>query len=200
MNRPLARPLAVRPGRRPHSPCDLSVTTSPQGTRQLDRSSLACSVHPRHPPPYKLPGSKDAISLTASPGTHSRIPANDVHDCRRRTWARCRLGIEPYSPDICWVVYPRRDRSICDVNLSTPQELPEATPAAVCEHLDGPSSISILLLTLRTGNRMVIRIMLMVPIYAIASLIALFSLEAAFVIDVIRDIYEVWARVWHSFQ
>jgi len=33
--------------------------------------------------------------------------------------------------------------------------------------------------------------MLMVPIYAIASLIALFSLEAAFVIDVIRDIYEV---------
>lgn len=31
----------------------------------------------------------------------------------------------------------------------------------------------------------------MVPIYAIASLIALFSLEAAFVIDVIRDIYEV---------
>jgi len=38
---------------------------------------------------------------------------------------------------------------------------------------------------------MVIRIMLMVPTYAIASLIALFSLEAAFVIDVIRDIYEV---------
>jgi hypothetical protein len=34
--------------------------------------------------------------------------------------------------------------------------------------------------------------MLMVPLYAIASLIALFSLEAAFVIDVIRDIYEVW--------
>ena len=33
--------------------------------------------------------------------------------------------------------------------------------------------------------------MLMVPTYAIASLIALFSLEAASVIDVIRDIYEV---------
>lgn len=33
--------------------------------------------------------------------------------------------------------------------------------------------------------------MLMVPIYAISSLIALFSLEAAFVIDAIRDIYEV---------
>jgi hypothetical protein len=33
--------------------------------------------------------------------------------------------------------------------------------------------------------------MLMVPIYGISSLIALFSLEAAFVIDAIRDIYEV---------
>ena len=42
--------------------------------------------------------------------------------------------------------------------------------------------------------------MLMVPIYAIASLIALFSLEAAFVIDVVRDIYEVWALVWYSYQ
>ena len=45
--------------------------------------------------------------------------------------------------------------------------------------------------------RMVVRIMLMVPIYAIASLISLFSVEAAFVIDAIRDIYEVsehWLR------
>ncbi|KDQ51865.1 hypothetical protein JAAARDRAFT_40688 [Jaapia argillacea MUCL 33604] len=41
-------------------------------------------------------------------------------------------------------------------------------------------------------QRMVIRIMLMVPIYAIASLISLFSLEAAFVIDAIRDIYEAF--------
>ena len=40
-------------------------------------------------------------------------------------------------------------------------------------------------------TRMVVRIMLMVPIYAISSLISLFSLEAAFVIDAIRDIYEV---------
>lgn len=39
--------------------------------------------------------------------------------------------------------------------------------------------------------RMVIRIMVMVPIYAISSLISLFSLEAAFVIDALRDIYEV---------
>lgn len=41
-------------------------------------------------------------------------------------------------------------------------------------------------------QRMVIRIMVMVPIYAVSSLIALFSLEAAFVIDAIRDIYEAF--------
>lgn len=40
-------------------------------------------------------------------------------------------------------------------------------------------------------RRMVIRIMLMVPIYAIASFIALFSLEAAVFIDAVRDVYEV---------
>ncbi|KAL5530346.1 hypothetical protein ACEPAF_6604 [Sanghuangporus sanghuang] len=41
-------------------------------------------------------------------------------------------------------------------------------------------------------QRMVIRIMVMVPVYAIASLISLFSLNAAFVIDAIRDIYEAF--------
>ncbi|KAG6871597.1 hypothetical protein C0995_002786, partial [Termitomyces sp. Mi166 len=41
-------------------------------------------------------------------------------------------------------------------------------------------------------QRMVVRIMVMVPIYAVSSLIALFSLEAAFVIDAIRDIYEAF--------
>lgn len=40
-------------------------------------------------------------------------------------------------------------------------------------------------------TRMVVRILIMVPIYGISSLIAIFSLEAAFVIDVIRDVYEV---------
>ncbi|KAI0083895.1 organic solute transporter Ostalpha-domain-containing protein [Irpex rosettiformis] len=39
---------------------------------------------------------------------------------------------------------------------------------------------------------MVIRIMVMVPLYAIASLISLFSLEAAFFIDAVRDIYEAF--------
>lgn len=38
---------------------------------------------------------------------------------------------------------------------------------------------------------MVVRIMIMVPVYAISSLISLFSLQAAFFIDVVRDIYEV---------
>lgn len=46
--------------------------------------------------------------------------------------------------------------------------------------------------------RMVIRIMLMVPLYAIASLISLFSLGAAFVIDAIRDVYEVGPYVFNS--
>jgi len=41
-------------------------------------------------------------------------------------------------------------------------------------------------------QRMVIRIMLMVPIYAVSSLISLFSLDAAFIIDVIRDVYEAF--------
>ncbi|KAH8077725.1 organic solute transporter Ostalpha-domain-containing protein [Cristinia sonorae] len=39
---------------------------------------------------------------------------------------------------------------------------------------------------------MVVRIMIMVPLYAISSLISLFSLQAAFFIDVIRDIYEAF--------
>ena len=45
-----------------------------------------------------------------------------------------------------------------------------------------------------TWFRMVIRIMIMVPIYGIASFISLVSLEAAFVIDAIRDIYEARSK------
>ncbi|KAJ7176913.1 DUF300 domain-containing protein [Mycena filopes] len=41
-------------------------------------------------------------------------------------------------------------------------------------------------------QRMVVRIMIMVPLYAVSSLISLFSLEAAFFIDAIRDIYEAF--------
>ncbi|KAJ7182978.1 DUF300 domain-containing protein [Mycena crocata] len=41
-------------------------------------------------------------------------------------------------------------------------------------------------------QRMVVRIMVMVPLYAVSSLISLFSVEAAFVIDAIRDIYEAF--------
>ena len=42
--------------------------------------------------------------------------------------------------------------------------------------------------------------MLMVPIYAVSSLISLYSLEAAFVIDAMRDIYEVSARRVRNFS
>ncbi|KIJ56379.1 hypothetical protein M422DRAFT_23657 [Sphaerobolus stellatus SS14] len=41
-------------------------------------------------------------------------------------------------------------------------------------------------------QRMVIRIMLMIPIYGISSYISLFSLQAAFFIDAVRDIYEAF--------
>ncbi|KAE9394006.1 DUF300-domain-containing protein [Gymnopus androsaceus JB14] len=41
-------------------------------------------------------------------------------------------------------------------------------------------------------QRMVVRIMVMVPIYAISSFVSLFSLEAAFFIDAVRDIYEAF--------
>ncbi|EGN94566.1 hypothetical protein SERLA73DRAFT_114846, partial [Serpula lacrymans var. lacrymans S7.3] len=41
-------------------------------------------------------------------------------------------------------------------------------------------------------QRMVARIVVMVPIYAISSLISLFSLEAAFFIDAVRDVYEAF--------
>lgn len=39
-----------------------------------------------------------------------------------------------------------------------------------------------------------------VPLYAVSSLIALFSLDAAFFIDAIRDLYEVCARSIHGDQ
>ncbi|KZT32986.1 DUF300-domain-containing protein [Sistotremastrum suecicum HHB10207 ss-3] len=41
-------------------------------------------------------------------------------------------------------------------------------------------------------QRMVIRILIMVPVYGISSLIAIFSLSAAFFIDAVRDIYEAF--------
>ncbi|CED82501.1 Predicted seven transmembrane receptor-rhodopsin family [Phaffia rhodozyma] len=41
-------------------------------------------------------------------------------------------------------------------------------------------------------QRLVVRIMLMIPIYAIASLVSLHSVEAAFWIDAVRDLYEAF--------
>ncbi|KAK4688065.1 organic solute transporter subunit alpha, partial [Tremellales sp. Uapishka_1] len=61
------------------------------------------------------------------------------------------------------------------------------------------TGVSIMSITLQLKNyrrpslqRAVVRIMLMVPLYAISSLIALFSLEAAFFIDAVRDLYEAF--------
>ena len=41
-------------------------------------------------------------------------------------------------------------------------------------------------------ERWVVRIICMVPIYSLASLIALWSLNAAFLIDLVRDLYEAF--------
>lgn len=73
--------------------------------------------------------------------------------------------------------------------IPSAQELPEASPTKVCFTLSAFLSGAVLMSVV--WARMVIRIMIMVPLYAISSLIALFSLEAAFFIDAIRDIYEV---------
>ncbi|KAF8335120.1 DUF300 domain-containing protein [Amanita rubescens] len=69
--------------------------------------------------------------------------------------------------------------------------------AGVCTFVAVLVSAVSILLQLRNYRkpllqRMVVRIMIMVPLYAIASFISLFSLEAAFVIDAIRDIYEAF--------
>ncbi|KAF8331318.1 organic solute transporter Ostalpha-domain-containing protein [Cantharellus anzutake] len=48
-------------------------------------------------------------------------------------------------------------------------------------------------------QRMTVRIMVMVPLYAISSLISLFSLDAAFAIDAIRDVYEAFV-IYAFFQ
>ena len=44
----------------------------------------------------------------------------------------------------------------------------------------------------RCPERWVVRIICMVPIYSLASLIALWSLNAAFLIDLVRDLYEAF--------
>lgn len=48
-------------------------------------------------------------------------------------------------------------------------------------------------------QRYVVRLLLMVPIYSLASMASLFSLQAAFVIDVIRDVYEGFV-IWSFFS
>lgn len=48
-------------------------------------------------------------------------------------------------------------------------------------------------------QRMTVRIMVMIPLYAISSLISLFSLDAAFAIDAIRDVYEAFV-IYAFFQ
>ncbi|PWN37604.1 DUF300-domain-containing protein, partial [Meira miltonrushii] len=48
-------------------------------------------------------------------------------------------------------------------------------------------------------QRYVVRLLLMVPIYSLSSMASLFSLQAAFIIDVIRDVYEGFV-IWSFFS
>ncbi|TBU57283.1 organic solute transporter Ostalpha-domain-containing protein [Dichomitus squalens] len=75
--------------------------------------------------------------------------------------------------------------------------LPILLVAGVCTGI--ATFVSVISIVLHLKNyrkphlqRQVVRIMLMVPLYAIASFISLFSLQAAFFIDAVRDIYEAF--------
>jgi Organic solute transporter Ostalpha len=48
-------------------------------------------------------------------------------------------------------------------------------------------------------QRYVVRLLLMVPIYSLSSMASLFSLQAAFIIDVLRDVYEGFV-IWSFFS
>lgn len=50
------------------------------------------------------------------------------------------------------------------------------------------------------ADRRTIGLLRRVPLYAIASLIALFSLDAAFFIDTVRDLYEVSTSIQTLYQ
>lgn len=81
------------------------------------------------------------------------------------------------------------DRSIRDVHHSAAQELPQAASPASRRtdhgHVSSWAERYDPLSQRLTSQR--------VPLYAISSLIAIFSLEAAFFIDAVRDLYEVCA-------
>ncbi|GMK56614.1 hypothetical protein CspeluHIS016_0304540 [Cutaneotrichosporon spelunceum] len=92
---------------------------------------------------------------------------------------------------------------------SSPPSVPGPGRGGAGDHLPGPlltvcgactffaTALSIWSIVLQLKNyrmpalqRCVVRIMVMVPLYALSSLIALYSLNAAFFIDAIRDLYE----------
>ncbi len=89
-----------------------------------------------------------------------------------------------------WTLYGYCYARIGHVYHHASQELSKTTSSTVRSIVTSRTCFA----KLAGTDRQVIRIMLMVPLYAIASFISLFSLEAAFFIDVVRDIYEVRPR------
>jgi hypothetical protein len=75
-----------------------------------------------------------------------------------------------------------------------------SVPSLSCVHLPGLTArrytIYLQLKNYRQVHlqRWVVRILVLVPVYSIASLVSLYSLDAAFFIDAVRDIYEVGYR------
>jgi hypothetical protein len=108
----------------------------------------------------------------------------------RAPWPRLRKLVAHDSPRLLRCMHGHSDSRICYIHLLSFEELSEASSPTVC----APPSGRVRESRLTHLDRMVIRIMIMVPIYAIASFISIFSLNAAFAIDAVRDVYEVRSR------
>lgn len=71
------------------------------------------------------------------------------------------------------------------------------TTASICAGFSTVLSVWTVWLQLKNYRkvrlqRFVVRILVMVPIYSLSSLISLYSLEAAFFLDTVRDVYEAF--------
>jgi len=80
----------------------------------------------------------------------------------------------------------RGDIGVVLVDLLALEELPQECVAKVSTTPFSSDSVCL------NWHRSVIRIMIMIPVYGISSYVSLFSLQAAFFIDAVRDIYEAF--------
>jgi hypothetical protein len=117
-------------------------------------------------------------------------PARSV--CGEDGRVRNRFKASHSSPSCLRCLHRSCGAGFDDVDTPSSEELPETCSSTV--RRSALSALEYLSDMFLFYCSMVVRIMVMVPLYAIASLISLFSVEAAFVIDAIRDIYEVSYR------